>query len=392
MRYYTIIFAVGCLFGFKVDFSRAAITLPLRGVQRKSLKSAGIYATDYSVKTDIRNADLAYLVDIEVGSPPQPFTLLFDTGSSTTWIPVQGCGRRCGNPPHSYVQESSSTAEDTKLKFAIQYGKGFADGYYVKETFRIGNTSIPSTYVAISNFNDGELSNDGADGILGAGPDELSFSDNNDHQVIPTVLTAMKEAQLIQERSFSVYFDLIKNQADTRINGEITFGGVDTERIDPKINYASVTNRTAYKDYWAINIDGVSIDNQIVPESKSMVALVDTGTTMLLAPEVITRELFRKIPTAFSDYTGLFSVPCNSGIYIPKFTITVNGERYVLDGSKYIVPQFQLKNPKAGYCYTYIQTGSPNLPIILGYGFLQTVGTVYNADTKQIGFGRHITR
>jgi hypothetical protein len=73
-----------------------------------------------------------------------------------------------------------------------------------------------------------------------------------------------------------------------------------------------------------------------------MVALVDTGTTMLLAPEVITRELFRKIPTAFSDYTGLFSVPCNSGIYIPKFTITVNGERYVLDGSKYIVPQFQL--------------------------------------------------
>jgi hypothetical protein len=35
----------------------------------------------------------------------------------------------------------------------------------------------------------------------------------------------MKEAQLIQERSFSVYFDLIKNQADTRINGEITFGG-----------------------------------------------------------------------------------------------------------------------------------------------------------------------
>jgi hypothetical protein len=59
MRYHTIIFAVGCLFGFKVDFSRAAITLPLRGVQRKSLKSAGIYATDYSVKTDIRNADLA---------------------------------------------------------------------------------------------------------------------------------------------------------------------------------------------------------------------------------------------------------------------------------------------------------------------------------------------
>lgn len=60
---------------------------------------------------------------------------------------------------------------------------------------------------------------------MGAGPDELSYSDNDNHEVIPTVLTAMKDAGLIEERSFSVYFDLIKNQGDSRINGEITFGG-----------------------------------------------------------------------------------------------------------------------------------------------------------------------
>lgn len=64
-----------------------------------------------------------------------------------------------------------------------------------------------------------------ADGIMGAGPDELSYSDNDNHKVIPTVLTAMKDAGLVNERSFSVYFDYIKNQGDSRINGEITFGG-----------------------------------------------------------------------------------------------------------------------------------------------------------------------
>ncbi|KAJ2964068.1 hypothetical protein NQZ79_g1018 [Umbelopsis isabellina] len=376
MIYYPIVFAVGCLLGFEVGVSNAAITLPLRGVQRKKIKSASSSTTDYSVKTDIRNADLASIY----------------SGSSTTWIPVQGCGRRCGNPPHTYAQEKSSTAQQTNLKFAIQYGKGFADGYYVKDTYKIGNTSVPSTFVAVSNFNDGELSNDGADGIMGAGPDELSYSDNDNHEVIPTVLTAMKDAGLIEERSFSVYFDLIKNQGDSRINGEITFGGVDTERIDSKINYARVTDKSPFKDYWAINIDGVSIDNQIHPESRSIVALVDTGTTMLLAPEAITRELFRRIPTAFRDYTGLFSVPCDSGNRIPDFAVIVNGEKYVLNGSKYIIPQFQLRNSKPGYCYTYIQAGSANLPMILGYGFLQSVGTIYNADTKQIGFGRHINK
>ncbi|KAG2181160.1 hypothetical protein INT43_008742 [Umbelopsis isabellina] len=167
---------------------------------------------------------------------------------------------------------------------------------------------------------------------------------------------------------------------------------VDTERIDPNINYAKVTDSSPYKDYWAINIDGVSIDNQVHPESRSIVALVDTGTTMLLAPEAITRDLFRRIPDAYHDYTGLYSVPCNSANRIPNFTVIVNGEKYVLDGSKYVIPAFQLKNSRPGYCYTYIQTGSANLPMILGYGFLQTVGTVYNAETRQVGFGRHITK
>lgn len=59
MIYYPIIFAVGCLLGFEVGVSDAAITLPLRGVQRQKIKSASASATDYSVKTDIRNADLA---------------------------------------------------------------------------------------------------------------------------------------------------------------------------------------------------------------------------------------------------------------------------------------------------------------------------------------------
>lgn len=63
---------------------------------------------------------------------------------------------------------------------------------------------------------------------------------------------------------------------------------------------------------------------------------------MLLAPESITRELFRRIPTAYRDYTGLYSVPCDSGDRIPEFTIIVNGEKYILNGSKYIIPSFQL--------------------------------------------------
>ncbi|KAI9284808.1 aspartic peptidase domain-containing protein [Umbelopsis sp. AD052] len=391
MLHRTILLTLGYLLVLEIGSSNASISLPIKGVKRMTLKSARVGATsdtEHTIESGVRNADLAYLLEIGVGSPPQPFTLLFDTGSSTTWIPVDNCGHRCGFPPHGYSDASSSTSESTPLKFDIQYGRGFAEGYFVKETVTLGNASIPQTYVAVSNFNDGELSMDGADGIFGAGPDELSYSDNSEGKIIPTVLTSMKTEKLIDERSFSVYFQPRKDENDEGINGVVTFGGVDKERIEPKINYANVTKQAGYKDYWAINIDGLAFDNQTVSKTQSMVALVDTGTTMVLIPEAIARDFFRNIPSAYRSQSGLFVIPCNAP-NLPTFSVIINGEKYTLDGSQYVIPRFQVQHLNPDYCYTYIQSGPPNLQIILGYGFLQSVGTIYNMDTRQIGFGRH---
>ncbi|CAO3694088.1 unnamed protein product [Umbelopsis ramanniana] len=387
----TILLTLGGLLVIEVGRSSASISLPIKGVKRKTYKAANAEvsnSTVHTVESGIRNADLAYLLDIGVGSPPQTFTLLFDTGSSTTWIPVDSCGHRCGYPPHGYSDASSSTSESTTLKFDIQYGRGFAEGYYVKETVKLGNASIPHTYVAVSNFNDGELSMDDADGIFGAGPDELTYSDNSEGKIIPTVLTNMKTEKLIDERSFSVYFQPRKDENDDSINGVVTFGGVDTERIEPKINYVNVTKQAGFKDYWAINIDGLAINDQIVSKTQSMVALVDTGTTMVLIPEAVARDFFRNIPSAYRSQSGLFVIPCNTP-NLPTFTVIINGQNYTLDGSQYVIPRFQVQHLNPDYCYTYIQSGPPSLQVILGYGFLQSVGTVYNMDTRQIGFGRH---
>lgn len=70
---------------------------------------------------------------------------------------------------------------------------------------------------------------DGADGILGIGPDRLSIYNNPDNKIIPTLVTTMVEDGIIDHNVFSVYFQpvthtgLVKDQK--RINGEIVFGG-----------------------------------------------------------------------------------------------------------------------------------------------------------------------
>lgn len=125
-------------------------------------------------------------MNISIGTPPQPFTLLLDTGkigasilypylflaagSSTTWVPIAGCGQFCGSPAHTLKTTDSSTYSTSNLIFSVRYGEGFSRGFYAKDTVTLeGGVKVPNANFAVSDFNDGELTIDGADGIIGLG-------------------------------------------------------------------------------------------------------------------------------------------------------------------------------------------------------------------------------
>ena len=71
-------------------------------------------------------------MNVSIGTPPQPFTLLLDTGSSTTWVPIDGCGRSCGDPRHTLAPNASRTFQQTNMSFNVRYGQGFSRGFYAK--------------------------------------------------------------------------------------------------------------------------------------------------------------------------------------------------------------------------------------------------------------------
>ena len=85
-----------------------------------------------------------YLTVKTIGSPPQPFTLLLDTGSSSTWVPIKGCGRYCGYPKHSYSARASKSFRTEETLFSIRYGEGFAGGVYAQDTVTINNVEVPN--------------------------------------------------------------------------------------------------------------------------------------------------------------------------------------------------------------------------------------------------------
>jgi hypothetical protein len=93
---------------------------------------------------NLRNyGDIEYYGSVEIGTPPQQFRILFDTGSSLLWVFGSKCrvekkkGNACKD--HSLYQPShSSTYTKRAGLFRIEYEIGFASGHYVSDTVSIG--------------------------------------------------------------------------------------------------------------------------------------------------------------------------------------------------------------------------------------------------------------
>ncbi|KAI8638395.1 aspartic peptidase domain-containing protein [Parasitella parasitica] len=369
-------------------YASKLVSIPFTAVDRKGIKAAawGRKKLGALVDVPLENVDLAYLIDIHIGTPPQLFTLLLDTGSSSTWVPIQGCGRYCGYPKHSLVPSNSSTFNTDNMVFSIRYGEGFSRGYYAKDTVTINHVAVPQVNFAVSDYNDGDLTMDGADGIFALGPDNLSIYNNPGQKVIPTFVTTMFEEGIIDNNVFSVYFQPVTHNVreQKRINGEIVFGGVQERHIVGNVSYVSTTTQEEFKDYWAVDIDAISVGNYTKMYEKKIAGMVDTGSTLVFLPREIISRVFKGVKGLRRDFSGQYIVPCQAP-NLPVISITMNNTKFTITPENYLITGGLLSYSKEN-CYTYLQESPPFVDVILGYGFLQQYVSVYDNENKRIGF------
>ena len=127
----------------------SAKSLPSVATERKLVRGAKQqnHGEENVILKNTMNAQ--YMGEITIGSPPQTFMVVFDTGSADLWVPHEKCREEspinCAGK-NVFMPSSSATnkqlPDGAKSQFSITYGSGPVSGVFTIDQVTLGKDDI----------------------------------------------------------------------------------------------------------------------------------------------------------------------------------------------------------------------------------------------------------
>ncbi|KAM3841746.1 pepsin B-like [Vipera latastei] len=263
--------------------------------------------------------DSYYFGKISIGTPPQDFLVLLDTGSGYLWVPSTYCtSKACGNHNLFNPKQSSTYYSYSDQTYVLRYGFGDLNVMFGFDTVQIQNIVVQKQQFGLSvdeaNY---PFYYSNFDGILGLTSPNYEGS--------YTLLQQMMSQNQISEPIFSFYFS---RQPTVQYGGELILGGIDPQLYTGQITWTPMTDQF----YWQIGIERFSIGNKATGWcSEVCQGIVDTGTFLLTIPQQYISDFVQAVNAAY-DYT----VDCNNVQNMPTITFFINGSQFPLPPSAYV--------------------------------------------------------
>jgi len=320
-----------------------------------------------------------YYGQVSVGSPPQSFLVVFDTGSGNLLLPSKECedeacsshkrfdaGLSATSLQVAYAdQPSQAVGQDgSRDVVTITFGTGEMSGVYVRDNICLGggNVCCQAHFVAATEESDEPFSLVPFDGILG-----LSLPQMAEGPAF-SVFDRLVESGRLKDGVFGVFFG---NEGE---DSEITFGQYRRDILETELFWAPVNS----PGYWQVTMEDITLDNKKQDlcsdgAQKCQVA-VDTGTSLLAGPSEVVQDLVEKLQVA-DDCSNIQNLP-DLGFIVGEHTLNLKPEDYVAQtGDHCSLGLMSLDIPP------------PKGPLfIFGDPFLRKYYTVYDRKNMRVGF------
>ncbi|MXQ90704.1 hypothetical protein E5288_WYG016087 [Bos mutus] len=338
---------------------------------------------------------MLYMGNVTIGTPPQEFQVIFDTGSSDLWVPSLFCPSPACSTQVRFRHYKSSTFWPTQNTFRITYGSGSMKGFLAYNTVWFGDLVSTDQLFGLSFV---EYRCEGApfDGILGLNYPNLSvfgaipvFSNLKNQGAISEPLSDSAAVTVLQGSPLSSLYTC-------RVKGSVVmFGGVDKSYCQGVLNWVPLIQTGDWSSSGETQSDldacfvtlslSISMKRKAIVCSGSCKAFVDTGTSLIFGPRRLVNNIQKLIgatPRGSGHYVSCFVVNT-----LPSIIFTINGINYPVPAQAYI-----LKDSR-GHCYTTFKENTVRTSRetwMLGDIFLRLYFSVLDRGNDRIGLAQAV--
>ncbi|XP_055975143.1 cathepsin E [Sorex fumeus] len=320
----------------------------------------------------INYLDMEYFGTISIGSPPQNFTVIFDTGSSNLWVPSVYCTSPACKTHAQFIPSQSDTYNALGSHFSIQYGTGSLSGITGADDVTVEGLTVVGQQFGESVTEPGNtFVNAEFDGILGLGYPSLAVGG------VTPVFDNMMAQNLVDVPMFSVY---MSSNPEGGAGSELIFGGYDHSHFSGSLNWVPVTKQ----GYWQISLDSIQVGGTVMFCSRGCQAIVDTGTSLITGPSKEIKHLQRAIGAQPVD--GEYAMECDNLNVMPDVTFTINGIPYTLQPTAYTLLDFVDGMNFCSSGFQGLDIQPPDGPLwILGDVFIRQFYSVFDRGNNLVG-------
>jgi len=358
------------------DRFNTASQFDLRG-HRRHVRRGGVRTTH----------KMAYFGTVEIGDPPRPFQVVFDSGSGNLLVPGSSCDSEACNGRALYNHHPSTSGNRVPCPASskshasledhttVSFGVGQIVGDCFEDQICLGTVCYAGAFIASTYESNTPFASFNFDGVLGLSLPYMSRGPKFN------MLERIKATEKLHQTVFAVFLSI----RDTEVS-EITFGSMKTSHLASDLHWVPVASRhtgfcefqisdaSRHTGFWEFQISDITIDECPQNLCVDCYAAVDTGTSDLAGPTEIIQQLAWRLNV---------EPDCGNFHNLPRLGFLINGVIMNLEPKDYV-------DEGDGSCEVSVMSldiPPPTGPLfIFGIPFLEKFYTVYDNVNEHIGF------